>query len=156
MPTFFAYNGNEVIKMAKSKSGNVFMSRKDFEKLPYEHQQILMSYYRENYTADAIRQGMGFPNAGGSFYEKLKELNLPTNMIGKKLEKGSEIQNETTTVEVNEDDFQELMELVVEKNPKTSIEIDIHGIIGLNELQPVVALADQYGLDVDFKKKDSE
>lgn len=144
--------------MTKSKAGNVFMNRKDFNKLPYEHQRILMSYYREHYTADAIKHGMGFPSAGGSFYEKLRELNLPTNLLEKKIKKGNEGNNEITAVEVNEDEFQDLMEVIVEKNPKTEtdIQVDIHGIIGLNELQPVIMLADQYGLDVDFKKKDSE
>lgn len=142
--------------MTKSKIGNVFMNRKEFNKLPYEHQRILMAYYRENYTADAIKQGMGFPNAGGSFYEKLRELNLPTNLLEKKIqkEKEGEANNEVTTVEANEDEFQDLMKLVVEKNPKTDVQVDIHGVIGIDELQPVLILADQYGLDVDFKKKD--
>lgn len=142
--------------MTKSKIGNVFMNRKEFNKLPYEHQRILMAYYRENYTADAIKQGMGFPNAGGSFYEKLRELNLPTNLLEKKTQKGNDEKSEVTTVEANEDEFQDLMKLVVEKNPKTDVQVDIHGVIGIDELQPVLILADQYGLDVDFKKKDSE
>ena len=101
---------------------------------------------------------MGFPNAGGSFYEKLRELNLPTNLLEKKIqkEKESEANNEVTTVEANEDEFQDLMKLVVEKNPKPDVQVDIQGVIGIDELQPVLILADQYGLDVDFKKKDSE
>ena len=136
--------------MKQVNPDTIFMSRKEFEKLPYEHQRILMAYYRENYSADYIKKRMGFPSAGGSFYEKLRELKLPTNLLEKKFEKP----NEVTKVEVNEDEFHEILQLVSEKNPKTKsvITVDIHGKVDIKDLQKVIGLADQFGLDVDFRK----
>ena len=137
--------------MKQTNPDTIFMSRKEFEKLPYEHQRILMAYYRENYSADYIKKRMGFPSAGGSFYEKLRELKLPTNLLEKNPKKNDDM---ITKLEVNEDDFHEILQLVSEKNPKTKsvITVDIHGRVDIKDLQKVIGLADQFGLDVDFRK----
>lgn len=57
----------------------VILPRSEFFNLSYEEKRYLMSYWRENFTTNAILKGMGYNNST-SLYKAIKRLGLPTDL----------------------------------------------------------------------------
>lgn len=64
---------------ATERDPRVILPRSEFFNLSYEEKRYLMSYWRENFTTNAILKGMGYNNST-SLYKTIKRLGLPTDL----------------------------------------------------------------------------
>ena len=64
---------------ATERDPRVILPRNEFFNLSYEEKRYLMSYWRENFTTNAILKGMGYNNST-SLYKAIKRLGLPTDL----------------------------------------------------------------------------
>ena len=64
---------------ATERDPRVILLRNEFFNLSYEEKRYLMSYWRENFTTNAILKGMGYNNST-SLYKAIKRLGLPTDL----------------------------------------------------------------------------
>lgn len=64
---------------ATGRDPRVILPRSEFFNLSYEEKRYLMSYWRENFTTNAILKGMGYNNST-SLYKTIKRLGLPTDL----------------------------------------------------------------------------
>lgn len=72
---------NKEVKPYKTtgRDPRVILPRNEFFNLSYEEKRYLMSYWRENFTTNAILKGMGYNNST-SLYKTIKRLGLPTDL----------------------------------------------------------------------------
>ena len=64
---------------ATERDPRVILPRNEFFNLSYEEKRYSMSYWRENFTTNAILKGMGYNNST-SLYKAIKRLGLPTDL----------------------------------------------------------------------------
>lgn len=123
---------------ATERDPRVILPRNEFFNLSYEEKRYLMSYWRENFTTNAILKGMGYNNST-SLYKAIKRLGLPTDlrkhkdlMMKEELQHLTKMPEETKEVikravkdtvetEVKEQEVQEVEQETQEQQVKTPV-----------------------------------
>ena len=123
---------------ATERDPRVILPRNEFFNLSYEEKRYLMSYWRENFTTNAILKGMGYNNST-SLYKAIKRLGLPTDlrkhkdlMMKEELQHLTKMPEETKEViksavkdtvetEVKEQEVQEVQQETQEQEVETPV-----------------------------------
>lgn len=123
---------------ATERDPRVILPRNEFFNLSYEEKRYLMSYWRENFTTNAILKGMGYNNST-SLYKAIKRLGLPTDlrkhkdlMMKEELQQLTKMPEETKEVikravkdtvetEVKEQEVQEVEQETQEQEVETPV-----------------------------------
>ena len=138
---------------ATERDPRVILPRNEFFNLSYEEKRYLMSYWRENFTTNAILKGMGYNNST-SLYKAIKRLGLPTDLRKHKdLMMKEELQHLTKMPEETKEVIKSAVKDTVETEEK---EQEVQEVQQETQEQEVETPVTQQEQEVPFEEEEQE
>lgn len=138
---------------ATERDPRVILPRNEFFNLSYEEKRYLMSYWRENFTTNAILKGMGYNNST-SLYKAIKRLGLPTDLRKHKdLMMKEELQHLTKMPEETKEVIKSAVKDTVETEEK---EQEVQEVKQETQEQQVETPVTQQEQEVPFEEEEQE
>lgn len=138
---------------ATERDPRVILPRNEFFNLSYEEKRYLMSYWRENFTTNAILKGMGYNNST-SLYKAIKRLGLPTDLRKHKdLMMKEELQHLTKMPEETKEVIKSAVKDTVETEEK---EQEVQEVEQETQEQEVETPVTQQVQEVPFEEEEQE
>ena len=142
---------------ATERDPRVILPRNEFFNLSYEEKRYLMSYWRENFTTNAILKGMGYNNST-SLYKAIKRLGLPTDLRKHKdLMMQEELQQLTKMPEETKEVIKRAVKDTVETEVKEQEEQEVEQETKEQEVEtPVTQQEQQVSLEEEEQEVEAE